>query len=98
MYSHSIIYYRMTFKNNIKLLSSYKSRSNKNNDMIDSIIAKIPNMKTAENAVVLLSPKQKATIPKALENYKNIVATYTDAEPMTGRLSRPDFRPTLPRI
>jgi len=86
----------MTFKNNIKLLNSYKTRSNKNNDMIDSIISlyeekKIPNMKTAENAVVMLSSKHKATIPKALENYKNIVAKYTDAEPMTGRLSRPDF-------
>ena len=49
----------MTFKNNIKLLNSYKTRSNKNNDMIDSIITlyeekKIPNMKTAENAVVML--------------------------------------------
>ena len=86
----------MTFKNNIKLLNSYKTRSNKNNDMIDSIISlyeekKIPNMKTAENAVVMLSSKHKATIPKALENYKKIVAKYTDAEPMTGRLSRPDF-------
>ena len=39
----------------------------------------------------MLSPKHKANIPKALENYKNIVARYTDAEPMTGRLSRPDF-------
>ena len=61
----------MTFKNNIKLLNSYKSRSNKNNDKIDSIVSlyqekKIPNMKTAENAIVLLSSKHKATIPKAL--------------------------------
>ena len=50
----------MTFKNNLKLLNSYKTRANKNNDMIDSIIdlyqeKKIPNMKTAENAVVMLS-------------------------------------------
>ena len=86
----------MTFKNNIKLLSSYQSRSNKNNDLIDSIIAhyeekKIPNLKTAENAVVSLSSEHKAKIPKALENYKKIVAKYTDAEPMTGRSSRPDF-------
>ena len=86
----------MTFKNKIKLLHSYKTRSNKNSDMIDSIIAlyeekKIPNMKTAKNTVAMLSSKHKATIPKALENYKNIVAKYTDAEPMTGRLSRPDF-------
>ena len=29
----------MTFKNNIKLLNSYKTRSNKNNDMIDSIVS-----------------------------------------------------------
>ena len=46
----------MTFKNNIKLLNSYKTRSNKNNDMIDSVIAlyeekKIPN--TAGNAIVI---------------------------------------------
>ena len=56
--------------------------------MIDSIIAlyeekKLPNMKTAENAVVMLSSKHKATIPKAWENYKKKVAKYTDAEPMT---------------
>ena len=86
----------MSFKNNLKLLNSYKTRANKNNDMIDSIIdlyqeKKIPNMKTAENAVVMLSSKHKATIPKAIQNYKNIIAKYTDAEPMTGRLSRPDF-------
>ena len=37
----------------------------------------------------MLSSKHKATIPKALENYDKIVAKYTDAEPMTGRLSRP---------
>ena len=64
--------------------------------MIHSIISlyeekKIPNMKTAENPIVMLSSKHKASIPKALENYKKIVAKYTDAEPMTGRLSRPDF-------
>ena len=86
----------MTFKNNIKLLNSYKSRSNKNNDKIDSVISlyqekKIPNMKTAENAIVLLSSKHKATIPKALDNYNKLVNKYIEAEPMTGRLSRPDF-------
>ena len=86
----------MTFKNNIKLLNSYKSRSNKNNDKIDSVIRlyqekKIPNMKTAENAIVLVSSKHKATIPKALDNYDKLVNKYIEAEPMTGRLSRPDF-------
>ena len=86
----------MSFKNNIKLLSPYKSRSNKNNGMIDSVIAlyeekKIPNMRSAENAVVMLSSKHKATIPKGVENYNKVIAKYTDAEPMTGRLSRPDF-------
>ena len=49
--------------NSNKLLNSYKTRSNKNIDMIDSIIAlyeerKIPNMKTAENAVVMLSSQR----------------------------------------
>ena len=86
----------MTFKNNIKLLKSYKSRSNKNNDMIDSVIAlfeekRIPNMKTAKNAVVMLSSEAKATIPRAVEIFKKIIAEYTDAEPMTGCLSRTDF-------
>ena len=42
--------------------------------MIDSAIAlyeetKIPDLKTVENAVVLLSSKHRATIPEALENY-----------------------------
>ena len=67
----------MTFKNNIKLLNSYKSRSNKNDDKIDSVISlyqekKIPNMKTAENAIVLLTSKHKATVTKALDTYENI--------------------------
>ena len=93
----------MTFKNNIKLLNSYKSRSNKNNDKIDSVISlyqekKIPNMKTAENAIVLLSSKHKATIPKALDNYNKIINKYTEAEPMTGRLSRPDFNRVSPKF
>ena len=67
----------MTFKNNIKLLNSYKSRSNQNNDKIVSIISlyeakKIPNMKTAENAIVLLTSKHKATVTKALDAYEQI--------------------------
>ena len=68
----------MTFKNNIKLLNTYKSRSNQNNDKIVSIIKlyedkKIPNMKTAENAIVLLTSKHKATVTKALDAYENIL-------------------------
>ena len=86
----------MTFKNNIKLLNSYKSRSNPNNDKIVSIIKlyedkKIPNMKTAENAIALLTSKHKATISKALDHYSKLVNKNTDAEPLTGRISRPDF-------
>ena len=85
----------MTSENKIKLLNSYKSRWNKNYDKIDSVISlyevkKIPNMKTAENAVVLLTSKHAATIPKALDNYEKRLSKYTDAEPMTGRWSRPD--------
>ena len=65
----------MTFKNNMKLLNTYKSRSNQNNDKIVSIInlykeKKIPNIKTAENVIVLLTSKHKATIPKALDSCK----------------------------
>ena len=51
-------------------------------------------MKTAENTIVLLSSKHKATIPKALDNYEKVFNKYSDAEPMTGRLSRPDFSTT----
>ena len=83
----------MTFKNNIKLLNSYKSRSNPNNDKIDNIITlykekKIPNIKTAENVIVLLTSKHKATIPKALDTYEKIFNKYTDAESITGRSTR----------
>ena len=86
----------MTFKNNIKLLNSYKSRSNPNNDKIDSIInlckeKKIPNIKTAENVIVLLTSKHKATIPKALDTYEKILNKYTDAESITGRSTREGF-------
>ena len=48
-------------------------------------------MKTAENGIVRLSSKRKAKIPKALDNYNTLANKYTEAEPMTGRLSRPDF-------
>ena len=86
----------MTFKNNIKLLNTYKSRSNQNNDKIVSIIKlyedkKIPNMKTAENAIVLLTSKHKATVTKALDAYEKIFEKYNDAEPITGRSTREGF-------
>ena len=48
-------------------------------------------MKTAENAIVMLSSKHAATKQKALDNYEKIFNKYTDAIPMTGRLSRPGF-------
>ena len=86
----------MTFRSNIELLTSYKSRSNPNNDKIDIITdlykdKTIPNIKTAENAVVLLSSTHKATIPKALASFNKLVSKYSDAEPITGRLSRQPF-------
>ena len=86
----------MTFNNNIKLLNSYKSRSNKNTDKIDSISSlyeakRIQIMKTIENFIVMFSSKHKATIPEDLDNYDKLFNKYTDAEPMTGRLSRPEF-------
>ena len=75
------------------MLNSYKSRSNPNNDKIDSIISlykekKIPNIKTAENVIVLLTSKHKATIPKARDTYQKLVSKYTEAEPITGRSTR----------
>ena len=86
----------MTFKNNIKLLHSYKSRSNPNNDKIVSIIKlyedkKIPNIKTAENAIVQLTSKHKATVTTALDTSEKIFDKYNDAEPMTGRSTREGF-------
>ena len=45
----------------------------------------------AENAIVLLTSKHSTTIPKALDNYKKLLIKYIEAEPMTGRLSRPVF-------
>ena len=77
----------MTFKNNIKLLESYKSRSNKNNDKIDTVISfyrdKQIYMKTAENAIVMLASKNKATIPKALNNFQDLVDKYIFAGPIS---------------
>ena len=95
-YKYLIIMYRMSFKNNVNILKSYKHRANLNNDKIDSIISlyedkKIPNIKTAEKAVKLLSSKHKASSKKALDNFNEIYNKYIDAEPMTGRLSRPNF-------
>jgi hypothetical protein len=86
----------MSLKNNIKLLNSYKSRSNPNNDKIDSIInlykeKKIPNIKTAENVIVLLTSKHKATLEKALDTYEQIFDKYNDAETITGRSTREGF-------
>ena len=85
--NYLILIYRMTFKNNIKLLNSYKSRSNKNNDKIDSVISfyrdKQIYMNTAEKAIVLLSSKHKATTRKALDHYQNLVDKYFHAEPIS---------------
>ena len=86
----------MTFKQNIKLLNSYKARPNKNNEKIENIIQlyqekKIPNIKTAEKAVMLLTLKHPDIVKQALDNYNKIFHKYADAVPMTGRLSRPGF-------
>ena len=50
----------------------------------------IRNCLTAENAVnrLAIQTKNKARIERAEADYQKIVAKYTEAEPMTGRLDR----------
>jgi len=87
----------MTFKQNVTELRSYiKQAPPENRAKIQDVIKlyeekKIPNIRTAFNAVVLLSSKNKNTIKsgRVEKEYEKLMVKYTDAEPMTGRLTRP---------
>ena len=87
----------MTFKSNIAELKRYKSVAPEGNKLkIENVIdlyqkKKIPNYKSALNAVVALSSKHKATIAskKPEKLYESLMEKYETAESMTGRLSRP---------
>ena len=87
----------MTFKSNIAELKIYKSVAPDGNKLkIENVIdlyqkKKIPNYKSALNAVVALSSKHKATIAskKPEKLYESLIEKYETAESMTGRLSRP---------
>ena len=86
----------MGFKTNVKELQALKKAAPKENrEMIQTLIdlytaKKIPNYRTAENAVtrLALKTKSKAIQAKALKDFEGIVKKYKDALPTTGRLSR----------
>jgi len=86
----------MTFKSNLNELRAYKGSAPKENkDKIQKVIdlysqKKIVNYKTAFNAVMRLASKSKHTIKSGRPDkaYDNIVAKYSEAEPMIGRLER----------
>ena len=87
----------MTFKQNLTELRSYiKQAPAENRAKIQDVIKlyqekKIPNIRTALNAAILLASKNKNTIKsgRAEKEYQKIMVKYTNAESMTGRLSRP---------
>ena len=87
----------MTFKSNIAELKRYKSVAPDGNKLkIENVIdlyqkKKIPNYKSALNAVVALSSKHKATVAskKPEKLYESLMEKYETAESLTGRLSRP---------
>ena len=86
----------MTFKRNPQELQSYsRSGPAPNKPRIKQIIElyksrKIPNFKTALNAVLVLASNHKLTISsnKAAKTYDQLMAQYSDAVPITGILSR----------
>ena len=86
----------MTFKSNLRELQSYsRSGPASNKPRIQKIIElyksrKIPNFKTALNAVLLLASNHKLTISsnKAVKTYDQLMAKYSDAAPITGVLCR----------
>ena len=86
----------MSVNRNVKELQSYsRSGPASNKPRIKQIIElyksrKIPNFKTALNAVVLLASNHKLTISsnRAVKTYDQLMAKYSDAVPITGILSR----------
>ena len=84
----------MTFKQNLTKLNAYliNAPTDANRKRIKKIISlyedkKIPNIQTAVNVCILLISKHKATIPKAIKTYDELVAKYEAVQPMTGRLT-----------
>ncbi len=86
----------MTFKTNLKEIQSYaRSGPVSNKPRIQKIIElyssrKIPNFKTALNAVLLLASNHKLTISsnKAVKAYDQLMAKYESTVPITGILGR----------
>ncbi len=86
----------MSVNRNVKELQSYsrsvpasnKTRIKKKIELYKS--RKIPNFKTARNAVMLLASSHKLTISsnKAVKTYDQLMAKYSEAVPTTGILSR----------
>ena len=86
----------MTFKSNLKRLNKLLELApRKNREKIKEVIQlyedkKIPNIKTAHLAVLQLA--NPSIFKKADETYQDLKNKYREAEPMTGRLSRPPKR------
>ncbi len=86
----------MTIKRNLQELQSYsRSGPAPNKPRIQKIIElyksrKIPNFKTALNAVLLLASNHKLTISssKAVKTYDQLMTKYSEAIPITGILTR----------
>ena len=86
----------MSVNRNVKELQSYSRGGPASNKLrIKQIIElyksrKIPNFKTALNAVVLLASNHKLTVSpnRAVKTYDQLMAKYSDAVPITGILSR----------
>jgi hypothetical protein len=85
-----------SFKQNLAELKGYgRTAPKENKAKIEEIIdlyerKKIPNFRTAENAVIRLNQKSKnaARSKRAELEYEKVVAKYRDAQPITGRLNR----------
>jgi len=85
----------MTFKSNITELRSYlKKAPDANKAKINTVIKlyedkKIVNFKTALNATLLLASTNKNTIKsgRALKEYETVIDKYSNALPITGRVS-----------
>lgn len=84
----------MGFKGNLKQLSKLRSIApNGSRERIDNVIKlyedkKIPNFKTALNTVAKLTTPILYKRGVADQAYNDLIAKYTEAVPITGRLSR----------
>ena len=84
----------MTYKSNLKQLNQLRNAApNGNKAKIENVIKlyeekKIPNFKTALNAVAKLTTPILYKKGAADQSYDDLINKYTAAEPITGRLSR----------